>query len=289
MEKKHCRAGCSIVNWNQVYPNPDSCHQFYKCANGTLTLETCGNGLLFNEVLVVLILTWAVIRLTLEKIRLRGGFFARQLVWLDPLQTTAVTTGKRNVENGEKIPKTEIQKKTSNTNQKLKKEDEMKEIEINKSTPKVCGRHPHLKPWLWIPVWDLPKWKRLLRLLHKVCQRGSLGGFLSILHVLLSNRWYYREECNIHRYIYRRFRMFYFQTGGIIKDAATRFTASWVLPTTTGSTLAIGQTCSWNMLVRLSLTLKLNNAWQFCFGRNRDSSRIVFFCRVWPWCCSGRL
>ena len=34
----------------QVYPNPDSCHQFYKCANGTLTLETCGNGLLFNEV-----------------------------------------------------------------------------------------------------------------------------------------------------------------------------------------------------------------------------------------------
>jgi len=33
----------------QVYPNPDSCHQFYKCANGTLTLETCGNGLLFNE------------------------------------------------------------------------------------------------------------------------------------------------------------------------------------------------------------------------------------------------
>ena len=42
----------SIVNWNQVYPNPDSCHQFYKCANGTLTLETCGNGLLFNEVLL---------------------------------------------------------------------------------------------------------------------------------------------------------------------------------------------------------------------------------------------
>ena len=42
-----------IVNWNQVYPNPDSCHQFYKCANGTLTLETCGNGLLFNEVLIL--------------------------------------------------------------------------------------------------------------------------------------------------------------------------------------------------------------------------------------------
>jgi len=33
----------------QVYPHPDSCNHFYKCANGTLTLETCGNGLLFNE------------------------------------------------------------------------------------------------------------------------------------------------------------------------------------------------------------------------------------------------
>ena len=32
----------------QVYPHPDSCNHFYKCANGTLTLETCGNGLLFN-------------------------------------------------------------------------------------------------------------------------------------------------------------------------------------------------------------------------------------------------
>merc|ERR1712126_175262 len=32
----------------QVYPNPESCNSFYKCANGTLTLETCGNGLLFN-------------------------------------------------------------------------------------------------------------------------------------------------------------------------------------------------------------------------------------------------
>jgi len=33
----------------QVYPDPDSCNQFYKCANGTITLETCGNGLLYNE------------------------------------------------------------------------------------------------------------------------------------------------------------------------------------------------------------------------------------------------
>jgi len=32
-----------------VYPHLDSCNHFYKCANGTLTLETCGNGLLFNE------------------------------------------------------------------------------------------------------------------------------------------------------------------------------------------------------------------------------------------------
>ena len=33
----------------QVYPHPDSCNHFYRCANGTLSLETCGNGLLFNE------------------------------------------------------------------------------------------------------------------------------------------------------------------------------------------------------------------------------------------------
>jgi len=33
----------------QVYPHPDSCNNFYKCANGTLTLETCANGLLFDE------------------------------------------------------------------------------------------------------------------------------------------------------------------------------------------------------------------------------------------------
>jgi len=33
----------------QVYPHEDTCNQFYRCANGSLTLETCGNGLLFNE------------------------------------------------------------------------------------------------------------------------------------------------------------------------------------------------------------------------------------------------
>ena len=33
----------------QLYPKEDTCNQFYKCANGTLTLETCGNGLLYDE------------------------------------------------------------------------------------------------------------------------------------------------------------------------------------------------------------------------------------------------
>ncbi|KAK8722058.1 hypothetical protein OTU49_012457 [Cherax quadricarinatus] len=32
----------------QLYPHPASCNQFYKCANGTLSLETCENGLLFD-------------------------------------------------------------------------------------------------------------------------------------------------------------------------------------------------------------------------------------------------
>jgi len=32
----------------QLYPHPKFCDQFYKCANGTLTLETCSNGLLFD-------------------------------------------------------------------------------------------------------------------------------------------------------------------------------------------------------------------------------------------------
>ena len=32
----------------QLYPHAKNCDQFYKCANGTLTLETCGNGLLFD-------------------------------------------------------------------------------------------------------------------------------------------------------------------------------------------------------------------------------------------------
>lgn len=32
----------------QLYPHPKYCDQFYKCANGTLSIETCENGLLFG-------------------------------------------------------------------------------------------------------------------------------------------------------------------------------------------------------------------------------------------------
>lgn len=32
----------------QVYPHPTHCDHFYKCENGTLTHETCPNGLLFD-------------------------------------------------------------------------------------------------------------------------------------------------------------------------------------------------------------------------------------------------
>ena len=33
----------------QVYPDPATCNRFFKCANGTLTHETCENGLLFDK------------------------------------------------------------------------------------------------------------------------------------------------------------------------------------------------------------------------------------------------
>ena len=33
----------------QLYPDPTTCNRFFKCANGTLTHETCGNGLLFDK------------------------------------------------------------------------------------------------------------------------------------------------------------------------------------------------------------------------------------------------
>lgn len=32
----------------QLYPDPATCNRYFKCANGTLTHETCGNGLLFD-------------------------------------------------------------------------------------------------------------------------------------------------------------------------------------------------------------------------------------------------
>jgi len=32
----------------QVYPHPTHCDHFYRCENGTLTHETCANGLLFD-------------------------------------------------------------------------------------------------------------------------------------------------------------------------------------------------------------------------------------------------
>ncbi len=31
-----------------MYADPHSCHNFYKCTNGTLTYEECGHGLLFD-------------------------------------------------------------------------------------------------------------------------------------------------------------------------------------------------------------------------------------------------
>ena len=33
----------------QLYPDPATCNRFFKCANGTLTHETCENGLLFDK------------------------------------------------------------------------------------------------------------------------------------------------------------------------------------------------------------------------------------------------
>ncbi|KAL7638296.1 UNVERIFIED_CONTAM: hypothetical protein RMT77_010860 [Armadillidium vulgare] len=39
---------CPEQHGLQLYHHPLSCNQFYKCANGTLTHETCENGLLFD-------------------------------------------------------------------------------------------------------------------------------------------------------------------------------------------------------------------------------------------------
>ena len=40
---------CPVFDGVQVTADPASCHQFYKCENGTMTLETCENGLLFDQ------------------------------------------------------------------------------------------------------------------------------------------------------------------------------------------------------------------------------------------------
>jgi len=39
---------CAEPYGEQAYHHPTNCDQFYKCTNGTLTLETCENGLLFD-------------------------------------------------------------------------------------------------------------------------------------------------------------------------------------------------------------------------------------------------
>ncbi|CAG0920339.1 unnamed protein product [Notodromas monacha] len=44
LELKECPEAYGL----QLYPHPKYCDQFYKCANGTLTLEFCENGLLFD-------------------------------------------------------------------------------------------------------------------------------------------------------------------------------------------------------------------------------------------------
>lgn len=39
---------CPDPYGEQAYAHPDNCDQFFLCTNGTLTLETCENGLLFD-------------------------------------------------------------------------------------------------------------------------------------------------------------------------------------------------------------------------------------------------
>merc|ERR1712072_771034 len=41
-------ASCPEPYGLQVYPHDQYCDKFYKCANGTLTEETCENGLVFD-------------------------------------------------------------------------------------------------------------------------------------------------------------------------------------------------------------------------------------------------
>ena len=37
-------AGCPEPEGLQLYPDPNTCHAFYQCANGTLTYEVKGNS-----------------------------------------------------------------------------------------------------------------------------------------------------------------------------------------------------------------------------------------------------
>ena len=40
---------CPEFDGVQVTADPASCNQFYKCENGSLTLERCENGLLYDQ------------------------------------------------------------------------------------------------------------------------------------------------------------------------------------------------------------------------------------------------
>ena len=46
----------NLLIWKQVYPDNDHCSRYFKCANGSLTHETCENGLLFDQVKIISIL-----------------------------------------------------------------------------------------------------------------------------------------------------------------------------------------------------------------------------------------
>jgi hypothetical protein len=39
---------CPNPNGEFAYAHPEICDQFWLCVNGTISLETCGNGLLFD-------------------------------------------------------------------------------------------------------------------------------------------------------------------------------------------------------------------------------------------------
>jgi hypothetical protein len=39
---------CPQQHGVQTYPHPDLCDHFFKCTNGTVSLEQCGNGLLYD-------------------------------------------------------------------------------------------------------------------------------------------------------------------------------------------------------------------------------------------------